>query len=214
MRGAVTPSGRDLALFDFDGTLTDRDSFLDFVRHITPAPQLLVGLLRCLPAVIAWKLGLLSRQRGKEAVMRVFFGGMREADFNRLCLDYATQRIPQLLRPGARAALERHRRRGDRIVVVSASPENWIAPWCAAEGIELLATALRVVDGRISGQIDGRNCHGAEKVRRIRAHLRTGDYARIHAYGDSSGDREMLAMADEAHYRPFRERSGAAAPEA
>lgn len=196
-----------LALFDFDGTITDRDTFLDFIRWTTPAPRLLLGLLRCLPAVLAWKLGIISRQRGKEAVMRVFFGGQTVDAFNRRCLDYAAQRLPAVLRPGALAAIAAHRDNGDRVIVVSASPENWIAPWCAAQGIELIATPLAVVEGRIGGDIAGHNCHGPEKVRRVAEFLDLTDYHPVHAYGDSSGDREMLAIADEAHFRPFRGRS-------
>lgn len=202
----MNPTRRGLALFDFDGTITDRDSFVDFLRWSLPGPQLLAGLLRCLPAVLGWKLGLLSRQAGKERVMAQFWGGLPLGDFERRCIDYATARIPELVRPGAMAAIENHRARGDRILVISASPENWIAPWCAAHGLELLATPLVVENGHITGRIDGRNCHGPEKVARLDGFLDRSDYGPVSAYGDSSGDREMLAIADHAHYRPFRDR--------
>lgn len=198
---------RGLALFDFDGTLTTRDTFLDFIRWRSPWPRLLSGLLRSLPAVLAMHLGLMTRQRAKERVMRIFFGGEPVERFHRDCLAYAAERIPQLIRPGARATLESHRRAGDRIIVISASLEDWIAPWCAAEQIELLATVAEVRDGRLTGNIDGANCHGPEKVRRLRGYLDPADYHPIHAYGDSSGDREMLALADHAHFRPFRDRA-------
>jgi phosphatidylglycerophosphatase C len=91
------------------------------------------------------------------------------------------------------------------VIVVSASAESWIAPWAASHQLELLCTKLEVVHGKITGKIAGENCNGAEKVSRIKAHLDINDYGRIIVYGDSKGDREMLALGTESHYKPFRE---------
>ena len=90
------------------------------------------------------------------------------------------------------------------MLVVSASLADWVGGWCADQGLELVATEAEVAAGRITGSFAGANCHGPEKVRRITALLDPADYAPIHAYGDSGGDREMLALASEPHYRPFR----------
>ena len=76
--------------------------------------------------------------------------------------------------------------------------------WCADQGLELAATEAEVAAGRITGNFAGANCHGPEKVRRIKALLDPADYAPVHVYGDSGGDREMLALATEPHYKPFR----------
>jgi HAD superfamily phosphoserine phosphatase-like hydrolase len=88
---------------------------------------------------------------------------------------------------------------------VSASADLWLKDWCTQEGIaDLLATQLEVVNGVLTGNLASANCRGPEKVRRIQELLDIRDYERIFAYGDSSGDQEMLALAHEAWYRGKR----------
>jgi len=98
------------------------------------------------------------------------------------------------------ARLQWHRERGDRIVVVSGGLDVYLAPWCAAQGVELLCSVLAERDGRITGY-DGAQCVGEEKVRRIRALCDPRAYAAVHAYGDTHEDLAMLAMA---HHRTYR----------
>ena len=194
-----------LALFDFDGTLTDRDSFMDFLRRNTSLAGWCWGLLRSLPAVLAWKLGLRSRQRAKERVLAIFLGGMDELRLRKLCQLYARERVLEILRPAALRKLAWHQREGHRVVIVSASPGDWIEPWAQPRGIEVVASRLQIVDGRVTGALDQQNCIGAEKVRRLQALLNPPEYSPIFAYGDSSGDRELLALAEQPEYRPFRD---------
>ena len=83
------------------------------------------------------------------------------------------------------------------MVVVSASPETWIRPWCEAQGMEAIATRLEEREDRLTGKIAGRNCQGEEKVRRVREIIDLDSYTRIYAYGNSSGDMPMLSLAHE-----------------
>lgn len=87
---------------------------------------------------------------------------------------------------------------------MSASPENWISPWAQKMQVELIATQLEVQNGSITGKIAGKNCHGQEKVSRIKSKYSLADYAEIAAYGDTKGDLAMLALAHRAVYKPFR----------
>ena len=201
----MATAGKTLALFDFDGTLTDRDSFADFIRQHHSWWALMWAGLRLGPAVVAMHLGLRSRQWSKEQVMRHFFAPMGVAEFSRRAQAYAAQRLPAILRAQGLQRLRAHRDQGHRVVVISASPEDWIAPWCAAEGVECLATRLERRDGELTGAIEGENCRNGEKVRRLCELLDLSAYGEIHAYGDSAGDREMLAIADHPNFRPFED---------
>jgi len=87
------------------------------------------------------------------------------------------------------------------VAVVSASPENWVKPWCDAHGVHCISTRLAVNNGTISGKIQGKNCYGPEKVTRINEAFNLADFSDIVAYGDSKGDREMLRLAYESHFR-------------
>ena len=81
--------------------------------------------------------------------------------------------------------------------------EDWLKPWCDRIGVELLATKLFSLQGRLSGEFATPNCHGQEKVNRVLEHIKLSDYQAVYAYGDSKGDEAMLAFADRAFYRDF-----------
>ena len=67
----------------------------------------------------------------------------------------------------------------------------------------LLATELEITEGKITGKLRGKNCHGEEKVARIKAAYDLSKFENIFCYGDSEGDKPMLALATQAHYKPF-----------
>lgn len=90
-----------------------------------------------------------------------------------------------------------------RIIIVSASLENYLKPWCEAEKLELLATRLETDNSIYTGKILEKNCNGKEKELRLRNYLNLDEYVTIIAYGNSNGDKEMLALANQAFYKPF-----------
>lgn len=192
-----------LALFDFDGTLTYKDSFLEFIRYYHGKKAFYLGMFRLSPWLLAYKAKLLPNWRAKEKVLEYFFGRLPEKEFRRRGEAFARELIPAMLRPKAEQALRQHLAAGDRVLVVSASAEPWLRAWCNELGVELLATGLECENGLITGKIKGKNCYGPEKVRRIREYLKLEDYQEVYVYGDSSGDREMLTLASHPHYRYF-----------
>ncbi len=190
----------DLALFDFDGTITDRDSLFDFLRFTFGSVRCAVGAFVLGPVLALYIGRCIPNWRAKESVFRHFLGGLDVGEFRRAALRYSLERLPEIVRPRAVERIEWHRRKGHRILVVSASAEDWMEGWCAKLGLELLGTRLESREGRITGKIEGRNCNGPEKVRRIREAVDLDRYGRIYAYGNSGGDRDMLALADERYY--------------
>lgn len=192
-----------LVAFDFDGTLTTRDSFTDFLKWRSGWFGYGFGLVRLLPAALGF---LVHRNHGrlKSAAINVFLKGMPveklEADARR----FAELTARDLFRPDAVAALRRWRAQGARIVIVTASPEFLVGPFARGLGADLLIGSLltSTTDGRVGSGLSGANCRGEEKVRRLKE-LFGGDVRLVAAYGDSSGDREMLAIADEKGYRLF-----------
>lgn len=195
---------RQIAFFDFDGTITYKDTLLEIAKFHKGKAAWLVGMLLLSPLLIGMKLKLVNNTRMKERYLSFFFGGISVEDFQILCEAFVQQKIPALLRPGALAEIKKHQDAGTPVVLVSASPENWLKSWCAANNITCIATRLAVKDGLITGTIDGHNCFGPEKVRRIRELYDLSDFQQIFCYGDSSGDRELLEIATSPHYKPFR----------
>jgi phosphatidylglycerophosphatase C len=196
-----------VAVFDFDGTITRRDSTVAFCLAVVPVWRLGPALLVRAPLLAGYGLRMVPRTRLKESLLTAFFRGADEGELRRRAATWAVRDLPGMVRPAALARLRWHQSQGHRVVVASASLEIFLEPWARAVGVrDVVATRLEVSDGRLTGRIAGRNCYGAEKVDRLRALL--GDLAgfELHAYGDSRGDRELLAAAQHAEYRPFRRR--------
>jgi phosphatidylglycerophosphatase C len=195
---------RGIAFFDFDGTITTRDTLLEFIKYSKGTLPFYWGFLLNSPFLVAYKLKIISNQAAKEKVLGYFFRNTTIADFNDTCSRFVNEALPGLIRPGALAEIEKHKQQGVKVVIVSASPENWLVKWTNKLGLDLIATRLQNNNGRINGKIDGKNCHGEEKVRRIQEVFVLSQYDDVFAYGDSGGDKPMLGLANHAHYKPFR----------
>ena len=195
---------RIIAFFDFDGTVTKKDTLLEFIRYVKGDLSFYLGFFIHSPILVLYKLQIISNQAAKEMMLRYFFGKMDTGLFNDHCEKFAREQLPALLRPKALKEIDKLKAHGADVVIVSASPENWLKTWCDANNLKCVATKLVVADNKITGKINGRNCHGKEKVRRIESEFSLSEYSNVYAYGDTSGDRHMLALANIKFYKPFR----------
>ena len=195
---------KTLVLFDFDGTLTKKDTFIEFIRFYKGSFSLYVGFLLLSPILVCFKLGIYPNWKAKERVMKYFFGGIHVDTFNARCEAFINQKIENLLWKGAKEEVQKHLDNGATVYLVSASPENWISYFANAVGIPFIGTKLEVIGDKITGAIEGKNCYGPEKVIRLKEVLQLEQFDRIIAYGDSSGDKEMFELADQEIYKPFR----------
>ncbi|HXQ14312.1 MAG TPA: HAD-IB family hydrolase [Caulobacteraceae bacterium] len=194
---------RPLVAFDFDGTLTSRDSFTAFLRWRFGARAYAAGILALAPAGARY---VLNRDRGrlKAAATRRFLGGIQRAELEAWAQTFASEQGRGLLRPDALRAWRRWQGEGARLVIVTASPEAIVAPIARGLGADALLGTRLAFDaaGQVTGDLEGENCRGLEKVRRLRATF--GDDVRLEAaYGDTDGDKEMLALAEEQGMRVF-----------
>ena len=197
---------RPLVAFDFDGTLTWRDSFLAFLAWRRGRARYALGLARLAPATLAYAR---DRDRGalKAALVREFLAGERLDDLAAAADRFAASRARTLLRPDAVRCWRAWRDENARLVIVTASPEILVAPFGRGLGAEtVIGTRLAVSEaGVITGALDGPNCRGEEKVARLKAQF--GDDVRLEAaYGDTDGDTAMLAIAEDPGMKVFGER--------
>ena len=187
---------KQLFAFDFDGTLTTRDTLIAFIRYACGTPRFLLGFLLHAPLLVLMKLRLYSNGKAKQRLFSWFFRGMPIETFDALCQSFASTHR-HLLRPETVRLLQQALSEGSEVLIVSASIDNWVQPFFPT--VTVLGTQIEVIDGRLSGRFLTPNCYGQEKVRRILALHPDRSAYRLTAYGDSRGDRELLAFADEAH---------------
>lgn len=190
-------------LFDFDGTITKKDSLKEFLFFYHGRSKVILGLIFLSPVLVLYALKILPNHLAKQILLRFFFRNELASFFNAKCNDFVAQCIPKILQAEAIKRITQHLDNHETIVVVSASLENWIKPWSDQMGLLCIATKLEVIENRITGRYSGNNCYGREKVRRIKERFNLSQFEKIIAYGDSQGDKEMFEIADSQNYRLF-----------
>ena len=187
--------------FDFDGTLTTKDTLLEFIRFAKGTLAFGLGFLRYTHLLVLMKLGFYPNWKAKQKVFAHFFKGMSIDDFDALCQEFAAS-SKHLLRPKGIEAINKAQSEGSEVLIVSASIDNWVQPFFA--NVKVLGTQIEVVDDKLTGRFLTKNCYGQEKVNRILTlHPNRQDY-HLTAFGDSRGDKDLLAWADESYFKPFR----------
>lgn len=183
-----------IVVFDFDGTLTTRDTLLLFIRFACGNAAFLWGLLLHLPLLLLMKLRLYDNGKTKQRVFSYFFRGWTEERFTESCQHFADS-YQHILRPQTVQALRRAQQDGVRVFIVTASIDRWVQPFFPE--VKVVGTQIEVQNGVLTGRFLTPNCYGPEKVRRVTGIIVDRSSFYITAYGDSRGDRELLAWADE-----------------
>lgn len=191
----------NLALFDFDGTITTKDMLPAFVHSAVPPARLRLGKLLLAPWIAGYRLGWVSGISVREEIARVGFRAMREADYLAAGERFARDALPPVLRPEAMTRIAWHKDRGDTIVVVSGGFDVYLSYWCRAHGLDLICSKLEVADGALTGRYHGAQCVREEKSRRVRERYALEAYEDVYAYGDTPEDFALLAIADHRWYR-------------
>lgn len=191
----------NLAIFDFDGTISSSDTWTPFMRLAVRPARMRAAWLLISPVVLGYRLGLVSASRGRQIAARIGFQGEESAAVRQIGAGYAKVTLPGTLRPSALERIEWHRAQGDDIVVVSGSLDVYLRPWCESQGLACICTTLEERGGTLTGRYLHGDCSGAEKVRRIRQRYQLARYGTVYAYGDSAEDREMLELAHRKFYR-------------
>jgi phosphatidylglycerophosphatase C len=189
---------RVVAAFDFDKTVSTRDNVIPFLRAAIGAPRLAWALARTIPRLAAAALDDCKRDAAKVALVRRTLTGFDSARLTEIASVFGDDLVAHHLRADVVERVEWHRRQGHELVLVSASLATYLDLVGKRLGFDaVLATELAVdEDGRLTGELARPNVRGPEKVRRLDEWL-GGRPAFVWAYGDSAGDRELLARADQ-----------------
>jgi len=202
---SATPTARRVvAAFDFDGTITDRDTLVPFLVLAFGRLRVAATFAALAETGLGYLLRRVSIDEFKRRVLRRLVAGASASRLRALGPVHA-RALATRLRPDALDRIAWHRARGHRLVIVSSTLDLYLSDVAAQLGFDdVLCSRLEARGDRFTGELEGADCTGPEKLRRLQALL--GDLAahELHAYGDSAGDRELLAAADHPHFRLFR----------
>lgn len=194
---------KKLYLFDFDGTITHADSFKDFFFKMFGFRKVAWLLMINLGKILSILLTSSDKGKWKETLIAIFLKGKSKEELKTLGETYTKKHIYRIIRPKAYEFLQKLQKENAEMYLVSASIDFWLQPFADDFNMKLIATQLAYENDIFTGKFSGKNCKGAEKVHRIKQQIHIDDYDEIIAFGNSKGDAEMLAIATEAHYKPF-----------
>ena len=193
----------NIAFFDFDGTITNKDTFMLFTLRISGITKFILGMIILSPILIMYRLRILSNQYMKTSIIKYYYKGLRVDQIKSIAKEFNSSVIKKIIRKKALDKIKWHKKNNDKVVIVSASSDIWLDEWCKENQLDLIATQLEVFEEKLTGNLIGMNCFGPEKVSRIKKQYDLKIYSKIFAYGDSRGDKELLEFADISYFKPF-----------
>lgn len=187
-----------VVFFDFDGTLTTKDTLMPFLKFVVGSPAFYAKLLVISPVLIAYFLKLIRNDVAKQLVLKWYLSGYPIDELFNVGSRFSKEILPSMLRVEGIERLRWHQQQEHECVLVSASLDVYLNSWVKTEKIDaLLSSQLAVEEKKVTGKLEGANCFGENKVQRILCWLNGRTPPFIYAYGDSKGDKPMLNLADE-----------------
>jgi|SRR5471030_239406 len=195
--------GNSLSVFDFDGTLTKHDSFVPFLRFAFGKRVFARRMVRLALPTLKCVGRRLTRDELKEVLIHTFMTGVDAKWIEEKAAQFCERYWTRLMRPSGLIAVATQVNSGAIVTICSASPAMVLKPFAERLGIRLIGTNLEVKDGVLTGRISGHNCRCGQKVERLEAEYGPLSSYHLRAWGDTRGDYEMLAAAQEPYWRHF-----------
>lgn len=192
---------KNLALFDFDGTITTREMLPDFFRLAIPRRRQRIGQILLLPLIVGYKFGIVSGSVVRAVIVRFGFSGVPYDHYERSGREFVSSALSRVIRPEALERIKWHKRQGDVVVVVSGALDIYLAQWCRSQGIECICSVLEQRNGVLTGRYLGAQCVRSEKARQVASRFDIESFAEVFAYGDTVEDKELLALASRKFYQ-------------
>ncbi|SDB90511.1 HAD-IB family hydrolase [Acinetobacter boissieri] len=191
----------NLALFDFDHTLTHTDSFKAFLSYSLSKTAYYKGHFKLLHYIVGYQCKMITDQKLRQKICQTAFAQYHKKQLLEIGRTFADTYLDQIISPHAKQRLTWHQSQGDRVVVVSSSLDVYLKPWCEKQGIDVICNQMTDNGTHYTGVFLGGDCGYEEKARRVQQRYNLTDYEQIFAYGDSNNDSAMLALADQKFYR-------------
>ncbi|MCG8707274.1 HAD family hydrolase [Brenneria sp. 4F2] len=203
MAKGIVNTDNTLSVFDFDGTLTKRDSFIPFLLFSFGKQKFAQHLVRLAIPTLKCIGRRVTRDELKEVLIRTFLTGVESQWVEKKAVEFCDKYWTRLMRPSGLIAVASQVNSDAIVTICSASPALVLKPFADKLGIHLIGTNLEVRDGVLTGRISGYNCRCAQKVKRLEAEYGPLSSYHLRVWGDTRGDYEMLAAAQEPYWRYF-----------
>jgi HAD superfamily hydrolase (TIGR01490 family) len=191
----------NLALFDFDGTITTEDTFTAFLFYASSKQRIVIGLCILWPVIALYKIGWLPASKTRPILSKVTYWHRKQSDVIASARHFNREYLNKVTRPEMVDKIHWHQRQGDEVIVVSASLDPYLRTWCDQHGVKLICSQLEVRGSRYTGRYVQGDCSEERKVKFLKSSLDITQFGKIYAYGDTPEDLPMLELADVKYYQ-------------
>lgn len=193
---------KKLYCFDFDGTLTYKDTMFMYLKFYDPT-RFRLQFLKHVPLFVLLKLKLADTEKVKKSFIGSILKGQTQEKIEKKSRQFFEHYYPKIVRENALDFIQNMDRNNTQSLLVTASLDIWTKPFAEAFKMQLVSTRAEFRNGVFTGNFVGKNCNGNEKLVRIQQEISNHKYDKIIAFGDTSGDKPMLKWANEGHYQFF-----------
>ena len=183
---------KGVAFFDFDGTITFKDSFMEFVKYSNGSFQLVLCIFLNAPFIVLYYLKLYSNHQLKEGFFSFFFKNSLETEVTAKGVLFSKNQLSKICFPSAMRLIQWHKAQNHDVYILTASSNIWLNDWCKTNNLILIGTEFETINGFYTGKIAGENCHGQEKLNRIKALLNQYNPEETYGYGNEKSDSYYL----------------------
>jgi HAD superfamily hydrolase (TIGR01490 family) len=195
---------KELALFDFDGTISFKDSMFDFILFSFGKKRFYLAFIVLSFSFFKFFMKIIDSKKMKRIFINYFLINLTKQKIYYLGNQYYQKRINSIIRKKAIDKINWHKSMSHDVYIVSASLDIWLYDWAKEMNIKLISTRLGFKGEKYIGHFDTQNCNGLEKLKRIKCEIDLENYSNIYAYGDSNGDKNMFSIANQVSFKPFR----------
>ncbi len=193
-----------IAFFDLDGTITFKDTFIDFIIFVRGKGTFYKGLFYLSPLIFLFFIRIYPNYKLKEKFFKKFLASLNYKDLTEAGANYSQNRLPNIIYNDALERIKWHQNKNHRIVILTASSSIWLSKWCEKYNLELIATNFEIENEKYTGQILGLNCYGAEKLRIVNMILSQNYYEETFGYGNTKSDLYFINQLKNKYYRYFK----------
>lgn len=188
-----------LAIFDIDYTITRKETLMEFFKYLVSKDIKNIKFLpRALYSGLMYSIKVYDERRVKECFLK-FIDNIDEKDLAKLTKSFYDERLISILYKDAVDMIKKLKNEGYMVILISASPEFYIKEFYAIKEVDLIiGTKFAFEGGKFVRKMDGNNCKGEEKVKRLNEVLKEknikADFKNSYMFSDSLSDKPLLDL--------------------
>lgn len=201
-----------LAIFDVDYTITRKETLIELYKYVISKDIKNIRFLpRAIYGGIMYKIGMYDEKKVKESFLK-FIDKIDEKELSILVKNYYRDVLEKILYQDAINMMRKLKGQGYKIYLISASPEFYLNELYAIKEVDvIIGTKFSIESGKFIRQMDGANCKGEEKVKRLKEFLKKEnidvDYKNSYMFSDSLSDKPLLDLVGNAYLINYKKKS-------